>query len=109
MISILMMAFYYIVLPFCLAALLLKLLRRYGARPLAPDIAELCAKSPIQKKSFRALRRDGQGLALLGDFETQPEAVEAAYRGKEAALRSGAKASFLVLNDKAETLEQIDA
>jgi hypothetical protein len=48
-------------------------------------------------------------LVSLGDYEKQMEAVEAAYGGKEKAQAAGEKAEFLVFNDKAELLEQIDS
>lgn len=109
MISILTLTFYYLILPFLLAAILLRLLKKYGAKPTEPAIIELYDKQPLEKKWFRAARRDSSGLRLLGDSETQGEAVENAYRAKEAATKVGEKAEFLVLNDKAEILEQVDS
>jgi hypothetical protein len=109
MLSFFTLIFYYLVLPFLLAGLLLRLIKKYGARAADPDVTELYRRHPIERKWFRAARRDGKGLHLLGDCETQGEAVEGAYRGKEAAVKAGEKAAFLVLNDKAEVLEQVES
>ena len=99
---------YYLVLPFLAAWLVLKFLKRHAAHALPDDIRALLARSPIEKRFFRALRRDHKGLHALGDFEKQAEAVEAIYRGREEAQAKGDKAAFLVANDKGETLEEID-
>lgn len=109
MASILMLTFYYLVLPFLLAGLLLRLLRRYAPKLDDAAILELYGKHPLEKKWFRAVRRDARGLRLLGDSETHGEAVENAYRAKEAAVAAGEKAEFIVLNDRAEILEEVDS
>ena len=100
---------YWVVLPIFMAYLLVRWIKKTA--PLAPaaDVRELFDRSPIEKKWFRAARRDGEGLAALGDFEKQMEAVDAAYAGKERAQAAGKKAEFLVFNDKAELLEQVDS
>lgn len=100
---------YWIVLPLALAWLVVRWVNK--AAPLTPpgDVLDFFERSPIEPKYFRAARRDVDGLILLGDFEKQPEAVDAAYAGKERAQAAGEKASFLVFNDKAELLEQIDS
>lgn len=97
---------FYLVVPFALGAWVIKLIRKHGASTVDPALAALAARQPLEKRWFRAVRRDPRGLVLLGDFETQAEAVEAAYRAKEKAAE---KASFLVVNDKAEVLEQVDS
>ena len=101
--------FYYLVLPFLLAGLLIRWLKKNAASLISEDVRRLYGEKPIEKKWFRALRRDHKGLRHLGDYEKQPEAVESAYQGRKDAAAAGEKASFLVLNDKAETLEQIDS
>jgi hypothetical protein len=101
-------AVYYLVLPFLAAWLVLRFLKKYAPHDIPEDIARLCAEKPIEKKFFRAVRRDHKGLRHLGDFETQPEAVECVYRAKEGAGKAE-KAAFLVLNDKGEVLEEVDA
>jgi hypothetical protein len=100
---------YWVVIPIFFGSLLVRWIKK--AAPLLPalDVRELFDRSPIEPKYFRAARRDAKGLASLGDFEKQPEAVEAAYAGKEKAQAAGEKAEFLVFNDKAELLEQIDS
>ena len=100
---------YYLVLPFLGAALVLKFIKKYGKHEIASDVRLLCAEKPIEKKFFRAVRRDHKGLRLLGDFETHVEAVDAAYLGRKEAAAAGDAAAFLVLNDKAETLEAVDS
>ena len=100
---------YWIVAPLCLAALLVRWIKKAAPLAPAPDARALFDRSPIEPKYFRAARRDAGGLALLGDFEKQMEAVDAAYAGKEKAASAGARAEFLVFNDKAELLEQIDS
>lgn len=79
--------------------------------PLKPkaDVAALFERDPVEAKWFRAARRDAKGLTKLGDFEKQPDAVDAAYLGKEQAQKAGEKAEFLVFNSKAELLEQVDS
>jgi hypothetical protein len=100
---------YWIVLPLIFAGLLVKWIKKTAPLIPAPDVRALFDLSPIEPKHFRAARRDSKGLTALGDFEKQPEAVEAAYAGKERAQAAGEKAEFLVFNDKAELLEQIDS
>jgi hypothetical protein len=100
---------YWIVLPMLAAWFVVRWIKK--AAPLTPplDVRDLFDKSPIEPKWFRAARRDARGLAPLGDFEKQMEAVDAAYAGKEKAQAAGEKAAFLVFNDKAELLEQVDS
>ena len=100
---------YWIVVPMLLAAFLVRWIKKTAPLLPAPDVRDLFDRAPIEPKSFRAARRDAKGLTALGDFEKQPEAVEAAYAGKERAQAAGEKAEFLVFNDKAELLEQIDS
>lgn len=101
--------FYYLVLPFLAAGLVLKFLSKYGKTQVAEDIRSLCAERPIEKKFFRAVRRDHKGLRFLGDFETHMDAVDGAYAARKEASASGEKAAFLVLNDRGETLEEVDS
>jgi hypothetical protein len=100
---------YWVVIPLIMGWLVVRWIKK--AAPLIPaqDVRDLFDRSPIEPKYFRAARRDAKGLAALGDFEKQMEAVEAAYAGKEKAQAAGEKAEFLVFNDKAELLEQIDS
>jgi hypothetical protein len=107
--SMAMLIVYYLVLPFCAAALVLRFIKKYGRLELAPDIKRQLAESPIEKKFFRAVRRDSKELRLLGDFETHVDAVDCAYMGRKEARARNEKAAFLVLNDKGETLEQVDS
>ena len=101
---------YWVVLPICAGALVVRWIKRNAPLSVPPETAALYAERPIEPKWFRAARRDRKGLLRwLGDYEKQPEAVDAAYRGKEEAERDGEKASFLVFNDKAELLEQVDS
>ncbi len=104
-----MLILYYLVLPFVGAALVLKFLRKYAKHDLPEDIRRLCAEKPVEKKFFRAVRRDHKELRYLGDFETHGDAVDCAYLGRKQAKAAGEKAAFLVLNDKGETLEQVDS
>lgn len=100
---------YWVVIPILIGVYLVKWIKK--AAPLVPklDVRDLFDRAPIEPKWFRAARRDAKGLVSLGDFEKQPEAVEAAYRDRERAQAAGEKAEFLVFNDKAELLEQIDS
>lgn len=101
---------YWIVLPLLFAWLVVRWLKKSSPYVPSPEAAALFAERPIEPKWFRAARRDQDGrLRWLGDFEKQPEAVDAAYAGKEAAAAKGEKASFLVFNAKAELLEQVDS
>ena len=100
---------YYVVLPIIAGAYVIKLIKKHGAPTITPDVAALYAATPVQKKWYRAARRDAAGLAVLGDFETQLEAVDRAYLGKEQAQKAGQKASFLVLNDKGDVYQQVDS
>lgn len=101
---------YWVVLPIFLGWLVVSWLKKASPLAVPPEVSALYAERPIEPKWFRAARRDQGGLLRwLGDFEKQPEAVDAAYAGKEAAVAAGEKASFLVFNDKAELLEQVDS
>ena len=101
---------YWVVLPLFVGWLVVYWLKKHSPLAVIPEVAALFAGRPIERKWFRAARRDQSGLLhWLGDYEKQPEAVDAAYAGKEAAAAAGKKASFLVFNDKAELLEQVDS
>ncbi len=101
---------YWVVLPLFAGSLVVRWIKKNAPLVVPTDVAALYAEHPIEKKWYRAASRDRNGrLHWLGDFEKQPEAVDAAYLGKEAAVRAGDKASFLVFNDKAELLEQVDS
>ncbi|MBI4371779.1 MAG: hypothetical protein HY552_05735 [Elusimicrobia bacterium] len=100
---------YWIVLPMLLGWLVIRWIQRSSPRPVPPDVAELFARRPLERRWFRAARRDHKGLRPLGDFEKQPEAVDAAYADKERAQAAGENAQFLVFNDKAELLEEVDS
>ena len=101
---------YWIVMPMFIGWLVVRWLKTSSPLAVPPEVSALFAERPIEKKWFRAARRDKGGLLRwLGDYEKQPEAVDAAYAGKESAQAAGEKASFLVFNDKAELLEQVDS
>ena len=102
---------YYLVLPFAIFAVILRLMRKYSPDSIPKEIGDFYAVHPIEPKCFRAVRLDGRFgkppvmLAKIGDFESQDEAVDAAFEAKSKA--AGAGASFLVLNDKGEILQEV--
>ena len=101
---------YWVVMPLLAGWLVVRWIKKHAPNSVPPAVAALYAERPIEPKWFRAAARDRHGaLRWLGDYEKQPEAVDAAYRGREEAQASGEKASFLVFNDKAEPLEQVDS
>lgn len=100
---------YWVVLPLFAAWLVIRWINKTAPLVPAADVAALFAARPLEKRWFRAARRAGGELSLLGDYEKMPEAVDRAYLGKEEAQKAGETASFLVFNDKAELLEQVDA
>lgn len=108
-----MLIFYYLVLPVLLGALVIKLIKSSGAWEPPAHIKDLFAAHPIEKRMFRSVRVTGGAgrpvASLIADHETQSDAVDAIYAAKEQAQRAGERASFLVLNDKMETLEQVDS
>lgn len=100
---------YWIAIPMFFGWLLIRWLNKVSPRTPPKDARDLFDREPIEKKFFRAARRDAAGLTPLGDFEKQIDAVDAAYAGKEKAQAAGEKAQFLVFNDKAELLEEVDS
>jgi hypothetical protein len=100
---------YWVVLPMFAGWLVVRWIKK--SAPLVPprDVRDLFDAQPLETRWFRAARRDAAGLTPLGDFEKQMEAVDAAYAGKEKAEAAGEKAQFLVFNDKAELLEEVDS
>ena len=104
--------FFYLVLPFVLFGVALRLIRKYSPDSAPKEIREHCAQDPIESKCFRAVRLDGRfehpsvRLGKLGDFEHQDDAVDAAFKAKSQAPEK-AQSSFLVLNDKGEILQEI--
>lgn len=100
---------YWVVFPILAGVFVIRWLNKHAPSRVTPEALELMARAPIEKKWFRAARRDHKGVASLGDFEKQIEAVDAAYAGKEKAQAAGEKASFLVFNDQGELLEQVDS
>jgi hypothetical protein len=105
----LVLLLFYLVMPVVGAWLVLKFIRRFAPPSVSPEMAALYAASPIERKWFRALRRDAKGLRVLGDFEKQPEAVECIYRHLEEAKNARETAAFLVANDEGELLEEVDS
>lgn len=105
----LVLLFYYLVLPFLAAWLVLLFIRKYGRQDLPEDMRLLYQRQPLEKGGFRVLRRDHKGLRVLGDFETHGEAVERAYKGREEAQAAAERAAFMVANDRGETLDEVDS
>lgn len=106
----LLILFYYIVLPFLLGYLVLRLIRRYGADPVPPQVRALCAEDPVEAKWFRVaeVRGDlkaGGAVAKLGDFDAQDKAVDAAYLSRGENPEPGR--SWLVLNERGDILQEI--
>jgi hypothetical protein len=99
----------YFLAPIFLGSYLIKYLKKHAPAEVAADVKTLYASRPVQKKWYRAVRRDAAGLRPLGDYETRGEAVEAAYQGRKDAAAAGQKAAFVVLDDKGFALEQIDS
>jgi len=100
---------YWVALPLFCGWLVVRWLKKHAPSTTTLETRDFFDRNPIESKWFRAARRDGQALALLGDFEKQMDAVDAAYAAKEKAQAAGEKAEFLVFNDKAELLEQVDS
>ncbi|MBI3565295.1 MAG: hypothetical protein HY079_08880 [Elusimicrobia bacterium] len=101
---------YWVVVPMFFGWLVIRWLKKHAPSRATLEFRDFFDRHPIEPKCFRAARRDGPGkLTPLGDFEKQIEAVDAAYAGKEKAQAAGEKAEFLVFNDKAELLEQVDS
>ncbi len=100
--------FFYLVLPFILAAFVIRFIKKHGASQIPADVTALLAVDPVEKRFYRAARRDN-GLIKLGDFETHEEAVDAIYAARKRAREDKLKAAFIVLNDKGETLDWIDS
>lgn len=100
---------YWIVLPLVAAWLVIRWINKKAPLLAPDDVAALFAAQPLEKRWFRAVRRDAGGVSALGDYETQPDAVDRAYLGREQAQKAGEKASFLVYNAKAELLQQVDS
>lgn len=100
---------YYIVLPLLGFVAVLWLIRRYGADPVPRDVKDLYARRPIEKRFYRAVRRDPKGLILLADVETHDEAVDLIYRERERAAGQGEQASFLALDDTGAALDEVDS
>ena len=96
-------------MPLFFGWLVVRWLKKHAPSTMRPETLAFFEQRPIERKWFRAARRDGRDLMLIGDFEKQMEAVDAAYLAKERAQDAGEKAEFLVFNDKAELLEQVDS
>ena len=100
---------YYLLLPFAAAALVIRLIGKYGGNLTPEDISRHCRENPIAKKFYRTIRCGAGNLEPLGDFETHDEAVDAAFEARALAHTQGLHCSFLVLNHKAEVLDQFDS
>ena len=103
--------FYYLVLPFLIFAVILRLMRKYGPDPVPKEIHEFYAADPPQPKFYRAIRLQGRFghppvfITKLGDFERQDDAVDSAFAAKSA-IKEKPELSCLVLNDKGEILQE---
>ncbi len=100
---------YYVILPLIAAWLLIKFIKKYGGSPVPGDLQRMLLVDPIERRMFRAVRRDSSGLFKLGDFDKHEEAVDRIYVAREEAQKAGLKASLLVLNDAGETLDLIES
>jgi hypothetical protein len=104
---------YLLIGPLAIIWLVMWFFKRYGKRTIPAGIARLYEEKPPEPKTFRLVRFDGSTDGtpmMLGDFDSQPEAVDAAYayRQKERAEEPGVRSSLFVLNDKGEFLEEVD-
>ena len=100
---------YYLILPFLAGALLIRYIKKHAPSGITPEVTALLAVDPIEKKFYRAARKDEGKVAKIADYETHVEAVDAIYAAKEAAQKQGVKTAFIVLNDQGETLDWIDS
>ena len=100
---------YWVFMPLFFGWLIVRWLKKNAPSTTTPEMRDFFDRQPIERKWFRAARRNGRDLTLIGDFEKQMEAVDAAYAAKERAQAAREKAEFLVFNDKAELLEQVDS
>lgn len=103
---------FYVALPFGLAALVLRFIKKYGASQVPSDVAAMLAVNPVDKRRYRAARRDEKGLFKLGadDFDAHEAAVDAIYAARQEWRDAGGKkAAFIVLDARGETLDWIDA
>ncbi|MBI5631743.1 MAG: hypothetical protein HY921_12770 [Elusimicrobia bacterium] len=105
----LVLVFYYLVLPFLLGWVFIKIIKKYGRPKIPAEVALLYAERPIEKGYFRVVKRRASGVDFLGDFEKQPEAVDEMYRARASARAQGEPAAFFVLNDQGEALEEVDS
>jgi hypothetical protein len=81
---------YWVAMPILMGVLVVRWIEKRAPRRPAPETEALFAERPIEPKWFRAARKDSGGaLRWLGDYEKQPEAVDAAYAGKEKAQAAG--------------------
>lgn len=107
----LILIFYYLVLPFIFAALVRRLIRRFATDPVPPKVRELCARDPVEKKWYRVLEVEGAFASpearfeKIGDFDAQDKAVDGAYLRR--AEHSAAARSWLVLDDKGDILQEV--
>ncbi|MBI4422375.1 MAG: hypothetical protein HY554_01530 [Elusimicrobia bacterium] len=108
----LLLILYYLVLPFVLAALVVRLIRRYGADPVPEGVRRAVAADPPEPKTFRVLEVEGgvesrdARLTKIGDFDAQDKAVDAAYRRRGEEPKPGL--AWLVLNDRGDILQEVD-
>lgn len=100
---------YWVGFPILAGWFVIRWLKKHAPSTATIEYRDFFDRSPIEPKYFRAARRDAKGLSVLGDFEKQMDAVDAAYADKERAQAAGEKAAFLVFNDKAELLEEVDS
>ena len=100
---------YWVVFPIVAGWMVIRFIKKHSPYVPSPAVAALFSDHPLERRWFRAARREGDVIVWLGDFEKQPEAVDAIYLAKEEAQRKGERASFVVFNDKAEILEQVDS
>ncbi len=99
--------FFYILLPFALSALLVRLIQQRGASTVPEAVRRHFAASPPAKRSFRVLRVEGDGtdpsdLRTIGDYEEQDAAVDAAAQSNAASPGR----THWVLNDRGEILRE---
>ena len=103
--------FYYLILPFGAAWLLLRFIRRFGADPAPESVRRNCAEDPVERKWFRVLEAQAVGdgaptrITKLGDFDVQEKAVDAAYQNREGRQEAGR--SWLVVDERGDVLQEI--
>lgn len=109
MLQLVLLVFFYLVLPFALSFLVLRFIGKHSQRKVVPEIQALIELEPVPPKHFRPLILVRGTAENLGDFDYLADARDVMYQAKGAAEGKPSEfpRRFVVIDAFGDILEEI--